>query len=300
MRLTLCLLTILTVSVHCFGQLPVIDTDRTLLSALLLLKSSEVSKGNDLLKNHKNLITIRLIQDLIVEADHLSQPWNKSNKLFLLQMAKEAATLIEESKFVGYSLYEMAFCNFINGDSGQAERELLESKSYFEKSGDSADLINVLSELGNVYLYQENFPAARDYSLKSIELSEKLPLDEAALIAPVPYGIAIARLNLGDIHKAEGEYEQAIDQFQKGLVILELLSRISPKYKGDVADALAEIGRLYRVTGNNTEALGYLSQAMDLTKSISQREKLAGVLNSIGVLYSEQNDYGKAIDYYQQ
>lgn len=285
---------------QCSGQSLASETDDALLSAILSLNPRDVSKCDELLKSHKSLITEKLIQDLINKAEHLSQPWNRSDKLFLLLAAKDAAALKEDTRFVGYTLYELGVYHFVNGDAGRGERELLESKRDFESIRDNPDLITVLSELGNVYLYRGDFKAARDCSIKGLELVKTVSLDAPTLIGPVPYGIAINFLNLGDTYKEDGEYEQAIHQFQKGLSILELLSKASSAYKGDVADALAELGRLYRVIGDNNEALLYLSQAMDVAKMLLQREKLAGILNSIGVLYSEQNDYSKATEYYQQ
>src|SRR5581483_9332519 len=266
MRIILCILIIVIFCAQCSGQSLASETDDALLSAILSLNPRDVSKCDELLKSHKSLITEKLIQDLINKAEHLSQPWNRSDKLFLLLAAKDAAALKEDTRFVGYTLYELGVYHFVNGDAGRGERELLESKRDFESIRDNPDLIPVLSELGNVYLYRGDFKAARDCSIKGLELVKTVSLDAPTLIGPVPYGIAINFLNLGDTYKEDGEYEQAIHQFQKGLSILELLSKASSAYKGDVADALAELGRLYRVIGDNNEALLYLSQAMDVAK----------------------------------
>ena len=94
--------------------------------------------------------------------------------------------------------------------------------------------------------------------------------------------------------------KEALAYFQKALESFKVLSSTLPQYRADVCDALAEIGRVYRVKGDHLAALRNFDQALEIAKTLNSKDKLAGVLNSIGVLYIEQNDYLKAAEYTNQ
>jgi tetratricopeptide (TPR) repeat protein len=94
-----------------------------------------------------------------------------------------------------------------------------------------------------------------------------------------------------------GHYDEALAFYKKALESLKALSIVRPQFRADVADSLADIGRVYRVMGDHPRALSYLNEATAMAKELPSPDKLASVLNSIGVLYIEQNDYAKASDF---
>src|SRR6185436_1653157 len=119
----------------------------------------------------------------------------------------------------------------------------------------SSDLVVVLSSLGNVCLYQDALKEAKEYSQQSIAMANSVEASNKPLLGLIEYGVAVSWLNLGDLAKREGHYEEALTYFQKALELFKGLISIRPQYAADVADSLAEIGRVHRVKGEHLTAL---------------------------------------------
>jgi len=277
-----------------------INTENQLFSKLVSLNEAQTSQGFELLRSHKNLISKELCLRLVGAADHYDEPTGHSKRLSIYQIANEAASILGNQIVLGYSLYKLGLHYFMRNEISSAERVLSESTRIFEKENDRLDLVNALSELGNVYLYEENYALARECSLRSIDLAKRANLTGEGMTGLVEYGVAVSLLNLGDVSKGEGAYQQAIDYFQQARKSFQTLSKTATKFRADLADAYSEIGRTYRVMGDNRHALSYLNLALNICKDLAETDKLASVLNSIGVLYSEENDYDKASSYYDQ
>jgi len=117
---------------------------------------------------------------------------------------------------------------------------------------------------------------------------------------PDEYGVGTALSNLGNVSRWEGDYDKAISYFQKSLAVFQRLDNGTLKYSADILDNLADIGRTYRSIGDNVQSLAYLNQAMGIAKASNNSERTAGIYNSLGILYSNQRDYFKAIEFFQQ
>ena len=72
------------------------------------------------------------------------------------------------------------------------------------------------------------------------------------------------------------------------------MAQSNPRWRNEVSEALAEIGRIYRTQGNYLEALAFLNQALTLIRLLPARNQQADTLNSIGVLHLEQENYEPA------
>lgn len=66
------------------------------------------------------------------------------------------------------------------------------------------------------------------------------------------------------------------------------------------ADALNILGNNHDVVGNRAGALECFIDALKIHQATDNKAKIASLLNNIGMVYSKQNDYHKALDYYQQ
>ena len=64
--------------------------------------------------------------------------------------------------------------------------------------------------------------------------------------------------------------------------------------------ALNQIGRAHFQLGENQEALGVYSQALQLWRAIKDRYREAGTLHEIAVVYNSLGEPQKALDYYRQ
>ena len=275
-----------------------IQNEEDLVSALLS-RATEGKITSTVLRDHSRLVTKALFDRLISQADQFSsQDPAKSWRIY--EVAREVADQIGDKKLVAYSSYKSGSLYFQQGNISQAKFKYLQSKETLEQSGRPSDLVVVLSGLANVCLYQEALKEAREYSQQSIALANSVGDRDIPLIGPIQYGVAVSWLNLGDLAKGEGHYDEALAYFQKALESFKALSNTLPQYRADVADSLAEIGRVYRVKGDHLAALRYFNQALEIAKTLNSKFKLAGVLNSIAVLYIEQSDYSKASEYTNQ
>ena len=84
--------------------------------------------------------------------------------------------------------------------------------------------------------------------------------------------------------------------------------------KSGVANALAQIGAVYKSMGNNEKAMEYNKRGLEIAREEGDNVIIARVLNNIGVIYANQGDsasldggtafstnmYSKAISYYKQ
>jgi CHAT domain-containing protein len=275
-----------------------INTENDLVT-VLLSSPTERAAASTILRDHSNLVTKALFDKLIAEADDLSGR-DSSKSLLVYEMARETAEQIRDKKLVAYSFYKSGTLYFQRGNISLAKLDYMKSKQMLEQDGQPSDLVVVLSQLANVCLFQDALKETQEYSQQSIAIANSTDDKAKPLIGPIQYGVAVSWSNLGDLAKDEGHYDQALAYFQKALASFKALSSTLPQYRADVADALAEIGRVYRVQGDHLSALRYFDEAVEIAKILNRKDKLAGVLSSIGFLYLEQNDYLKASEYTNQ
>lgn len=293
------LLVIFVFPITLFAQtasLSQIRNEDDMLSALISLPTEKGATASSLFLDHRDLVSRSLFDKLVSKGDRTSEfDANKSFRIY--EIAREAAEQLRDRKLIAYSFYKIGLLHFRRGNTPQAKLNYLQSKQLLEQTGRPSDLVVLLSGLANVCLYENALKEAKEYSQQSVALANSLGNDDKPLIGPIQYGVAISWGNLGDLAKGEGHYDEALAYYQKALESLKVLSNALPQYRADVADSLADIGRVYRVLGDHLRALNYLNEAAAIAKTLQAQDKLASVLNSIGVLYIEQNDYPKASDF---
>src|SRR5204863_313172 len=103
--------------------------------------------------------------------------------------------------------------------------------------------------------------------------------------------------NLGNVSRHEASYDQAINYFQQSLAAYRRINSYG-KHNLEILDDLADIGRTYNSRGDYLRALDCLNQAMDLARA-AYPDRVASICNSLGILYTNQRDYSKAIEYFQ-
>ena len=194
--------------------------------------------------------------------------------------------------------YEAGWAEFGRGNIASAIEKYLESKRLFEEAHARRDLIYILADLGTLYIYKGDYKTSRIYSEQSLALAEQVKGSNDPVGAwPDEYGIGTAFSNLGNVSKHDSEYDNAIEYFQKSLVAYSSKDNGTGRFRTEILDDLADIGRTYLARGDSLRALTSLNQAMDLAK-YSDRE--AGVCISLGILYTNQRDYSKAIEFFQR
>lgn len=204
----------------------------------------------------------------------------------------------EQLRRAASTYYEAGWAEFGRGNIASAIEKYLESKRLFEEAHAGRDLIYILADLGSLYIYSADYKTSRVYSEQSLALAQQLKgSSEPAGAWPDEYGLGTAFSNLGNVSRHDGEYDKATEYFQKSLSAYHSIDNGTGKFTVEILDDLADIGRTYLARGDSLRALNYLNQAMALAKG-SDRE--AAICNSIGILYTNQRDYAKAVEFFQR
>ena len=107
--------------------------------------------------------------------------------------------------------------------------------------------------------------------------------------------IAAALNSLGEIHLDLGEYRRALEYFQKSLEMLEALGS-----KPGIARLLKNIGEVHLREGSYPHAVEYFQKSLALFEELENIPWIAGTLNSIGLVHCAQGNYPEALEYYRQ
>ena len=218
----------------------------------------------------------------------------------LFKIALTVALSLKDESLIANTHYQAGMTYSLFGKSSEAIRLLLDSQKHFTNAGRKRDLIYVLSDLGALYFYQNEFAQAQSYSEQALALAEGLHESDApAGYLPDAYGVAGANSTLGALCKREGNYAQAITYLQRAIGLYQGMEFGKQKYAYQIADNLAEIGRVHRAMGDNVQALLFFQQALE-TAGKPHLILTASILNSLGLLYLEQEDYAQAISYFNR
>jgi tetratricopeptide (TPR) repeat protein len=125
---------------------------------------------------------------------------------------------------------------------------------------------------------------------------EALKIWEALEREDLPEGLEGRLANdLGLVYKAKGEWDKAIEYYQRGLAIFEKV--------GDelgMASILNNLGELYRVKGEWDKAIEYYQCSLAIWEEAGDEHSMATTLNNLGAVYRVKGEWDKAIEYYQR
>jgi CHAT domain-containing protein len=283
------------------GSSPQYQSQDELISALLKLNSSQRENIQALLDSHQSLVTTALWKGLISLAADAYRSQGQEQSLQLYDVAIEVAGRLKDGRRLATTYYYVGRTCAAAGKIKDAIQAYLASKKIFEESGLRKDLIYILSDLGSLHLYSQDYKQARAYAEQSIKLADDLKnSDMPAGALPDDYGVASALSTLGGLNEYEGKYTEAAHYFQKSLALYQGLDKGSLKYGFQIIDKLADIGRVCNAAGDNDQALVYLNQALAMSERLPYKDRTASVLNSLGMLYLEQEDYDKAAGFFDQ
>ena len=279
----------------------VIKTDGDLLRALLAVETGDETVSSTLLEDNRQFVTKRLCDSLLQAATNSSAFGQSPRSLFILDIANQAATALGDKKILAVVLYKTGRLHFEQGKIKSAIDDYIQAKERFEEVGSHKDLVYLLAELGAAHIYVADYTKAEDYSEQSLALAGSLKDSNEPPGAMLDeYGPAFAWSNLGHVATWKGDFDLALNDFQKSLAMWKDLKQRGYWSAGNVTDALVDIAHVYQAIGDHTKVLSYLSQAMEIARTLLDRGRLAAVLNDMGVLYIEQGDYAKASAFVDQ
>ncbi len=280
---------------------PKIRNEDELVAALLKADKERPPATRVLLDDHPPLVTARLWDKLTGRAANAYYLESPDRSLELYGIALTVAVRLKDNRRIATTHYNIGRTFSGIGKVQEAIQSYLESKTVFEAAGLQRDLIYVLSDLGSLHLYAQNYRQAKDYSEQSIALAAALTGEEIAQGAwPDQFGVAGALSTLGALSHRDGDYDQAIDHYQRAITLYQELGKDNLRYEFYLADNFASLGRVYRTMGDGVRALTLFNKALNSGRKSLNPGIVANVLNSIGVLYLEQENYEKAVDYLNQ
>jgi tetratricopeptide (TPR) repeat protein len=110
---------------------------------------------------------------------------------------------------------------------------------------------------------------------------------------------AIYYNNLGHIKDNQGDYEKAIEYYEKALAIWQkTLSPNDPM----LATSYGNIGAVYKNMGDYTRALSVLQKALEISQKtlFVNHPSLANSYSNIGSVHDNMGEYSKALSYYEK
>ena len=280
-------------------QTETIQTEEELISALVKIGNHQQPSIRTLIHQHQSLVTKRLWEKLIAKAADSYYDKGADHSLALYDIALAVADHLKEARLLASTHYNIGRTYSGLGKTTEAIQSCLESKRLFESVGARRDLIYVLSDIGSLYLYARDYKQARSYSEQSLAMSEVVRNSSEPVGAlPDQYGVAGALSTLATLFSQDGNYLQAIEHLQKSTALYRELGSV--RYGYQQAENLAELGRVHKAMGDNVQALLFLNKAFEVARKLPYHDLTARIINSIGLLYLEQEDYAKALGFFGQ
>ena len=120
-----------------------------------------------------------------------------------------------------------------------------------------------------------------------------------------PYAEANAQLNMANANIITGNYPLALQQLISAQTILEGLEESSdltqtPEIKNGLARVYGGLGVIFSEQSNYAKAIIFHFKALKIYELTQQFQKKATVYNNIGVEYEAQGEYLKALSYYSK
>ena len=108
-------------------------------------------------------------------------------------------------------------------------------------------------------------------------------------------GVANYLHQIGRIQQERGQFEQAREYYQRSLKIREELGD-----RSGIAFSLHQIGTIQHVRGEYEQALGHYERSLKILEDLGDRESVAGSLHQIGRIQQDRGDYEHALEHYQR
>lgn len=254
---------------------------------------------------------LALTQDMHTQEDNYTLEFNEAMHIIINENPTAFNTL--EDLFKAYKKDSLKMkrlaatsstINYNEGESyafihlGNIDRNISKYKSainYHEKANElalSANNINLriisLNMLGVDYRRMDLLRSALDYHAQALKLAHSVETTSTN----IKRSIAVSQNSMGNIYLALKQYDPALNQFNKSLIIEQEVDN-----KLGLAINYHNIGYAKEGKGLLTEALSDYEKSLDYNNQINSDVGRAICLNSIGEIYVKQGDYDKAMDF---
>lgn len=156
----------------------------------------------------------------------------------------------------------------------------------FTKGKAEKGMAGAQAEMAMIYRIKGENEMALTHYLQALERMGKNKMQR---------GEAAVNLAIGQLYSAAKENQKAIGHFTESL---DLYSRL-----GDLrgmSDANIQLAEELIAAGKEDQAIAHLEKAQSQKRTLNDKKGQAIVLRDIGIIHFRKNEYGKALDFFQQ
>ncbi len=195
---------------------------------------------------------------------------------------------INNTKGIARLKYNKGLVYFNQSDYHRAKDNNQEAFEEFEKEKDTFLMAKMLNSIGINEMYLTQYPEALTSYLKAKRLYEDLKLT-----GDLQY--ASTNSNIGLLYARLEKWDQALEYQQKALQLFREV-----EFKEGIANALANLGRIYEGMGNPEKGISLYGESHAIMERNHNERGMASALTNMGIAYTGMGDYTKAIPYFQQ
>jgi len=141
-------------------------------------------------------------------------------------------------------------------------------------------------DIGLVFANKNDYPAAKEFYLKSLKIFQRLKLNNE---------LSDCYFNLGEIFLLEKQYQQALDYYLKGLTLDQKHNN-----KVNLASDYNMIGELYLEMDDLKKAENYFKLSVGIAEEIKSKPDLADVNFNLGLLYKKIGRINISREYFRK
>lgn len=212
----------------------------------------------------------------------LSREHSKSNLGLSLQYGQKALSIAESTKNKGIenqALMNLGTICFQQGLLDLSVNYLYRSLSQYRDMKNIEGEANALTNLGAIQLQMINLNEAKDYFLDALDVYNQISEKKGDTIPP--YQLLTIYNNLGIISENEGNFNEAIEYYQRGIG----LARRLPKSSINLAMLLNNLGSTYMKMGKNSDALVAMQQALSIRQAGNDLQGVAMSHRMLGIFF---------------
>jgi len=208
-------------------------------------------------------------------------------RIRLGQRAYDLAIKISDSALMAEALNNIGEGFRHTGENLKAMDYYFMSYELYTQLADRKGQAMVLDNIGRIYRFLGHFGDALEFSIKSLNICEEIGDQD---------GIASALINSGVIYRNLGKMDKAMENYEKAMEICRKTGN-----KNLMVFCNLSIGNIWWYRNDNDKALQFYFIALEITdRKGFKGENAAGVLNNIGNVYREKDDFARAHEYYQR
>jgi CHAT domain-containing protein len=263
---------------------------RKLSTALVNAETDE--ERTALLSNEKELITVKLLYELIEQGKIFTRQANYEKGLLIARLTLQLAEQIGDKAEISFAFYNLGVVLMTKGDYAEALSAARKSLAMYESliTDDSARTqITIAARMfliGSIYQRQNDNAQALAYYKRSLTLYQSTKDIESNIRT---------LMNIGTIYLKEGNQAQAGEVFENSFKLRE-----DSGNKAGLILTLLSIGSICSSEGSQELGAKYYQKSLDLGEELGDKPLLIRVLTALASFSLIQGNHAKSLQYYEK